>query len=241
MNYTLKGMNDLVARNQVIDRGYVAELIAATQGYNYTGDDAIKFLLGNGLAKGTDPNKVTIKSYNKEGKLSRAEAVQFIRNVVDNGTEDLQTKPKQLSDTSTLPDIPTGNNVYGNVEFIGNGGSPFPPSKKDDIARETAIKFVESITLKDKKIHLEIPNIPKGYNLRFSYNDTSGLNGQRDFTRDYDVLVAKTGDKHVIPFYEGGGYLVMSISINDSWGVKPVEFIRIEIPTMKMTSEYEGW
>lgn len=239
LNYSLNGMNDVAARNSVINRGYVAELIAGTQGFNYSGDEAIRYLLGNGLAKGTDPYKVTIKSYNKDGQLSRAEAVQFIRNVVENGTEELKSKPSDKSNTSNLAEIPTGNNVYGNVEYIGNGGSPL--ANMDNVARPIAIKFVESIYLKDGKVFLTVPNIPKGYNMSFKYLNQSGSDGMPDREKSYTVDVAESGTSHSFNYYGDKGYITMSISTPDDWGYKVVEFVRISIPSIKMTSHYIGW
>jgi uncharacterized protein YkwD len=60
-------------------RGQAARLIAAAAGKSASVDDAIRFLLDNGLAEGkTD---ATLEGFGKNDTVTRAEAAQFIRNV----------------------------------------------------------------------------------------------------------------------------------------------------------------
>ncbi|WP_052487852.1 S-layer homology domain-containing protein [Gordoniibacillus kamchatkensis] len=107
MNYPVIGEKEIGERGKPITRLRVAELISATQGVHFDGNDAIRFLYGNQLAGGTDPNKQTIASFNAESTLTRAEAVQFIKNLVEHGKGELLARPRESSDTSSLPDIPT--------------------------------------------------------------------------------------------------------------------------------------
>lgn len=69
-------------RNQPITRGYVARLISATFGYNYNQNRAIEYLFEMGLSSGKTGKK-TIEDYEPNNKLTRAEAVQFLRNLND--------------------------------------------------------------------------------------------------------------------------------------------------------------
>lgn len=61
------------------NRGSVARLIAATQKGTLSLDDSIQYLLDRGLSQGK--SAATVEGFQAEDKLSRAEAVQFIRNL----------------------------------------------------------------------------------------------------------------------------------------------------------------
>ncbi|OMD61037.1 S-layer homology domain-containing protein [Paenibacillus odorifer] len=96
-------------RNAKITRQAVAEIIAGTQGRNFSGDNAIKFLLVNGLAGGKTAN--TVAGFAGDDTLTRAEAVTFIKKVLDNSsTHDLQVRPSTPSDTVELgeTEVPKG-------------------------------------------------------------------------------------------------------------------------------------
>lgn len=81
--YNLASRDDASVRRQPIDRLAVAELIASAQGLSYTGDDAVRYLLDNGYSKGK--TAATVAGYRGEDSLTRAEAVQFVRNLIDQG------------------------------------------------------------------------------------------------------------------------------------------------------------
>ena len=94
--------------NRYLRRIDAAVLIAATQGLVYENpSDAIRFLLANGLAGGTDSANVTIKSFNPNAYLRRADALQFIKNLVESGRT-LQIRSDRYADPNLLPDIPAG-------------------------------------------------------------------------------------------------------------------------------------
>jgi len=114
MNYPTKGSKDLKKRKYYITREHVAEIIAGTQGVNYSGKYAIHYLLANGLATGKDPNNPTIKNFGGEEPLTRAQAVAFIKRVLEKGIKDengnpiLMPRPKEPSDPKDLPPLPEG-------------------------------------------------------------------------------------------------------------------------------------
>lgn len=95
--------NDIKGRDKVINRAKVAELVSATQGVNYVGNDAIRYLLGEGLSNGRSSK--TISGYEGQASLTRAEAVAFIANLKDKGVKELKEMPAQPSDKSSLKDI----------------------------------------------------------------------------------------------------------------------------------------
>jgi len=80
---TLPGLSDTSARSRAISRTAVAELFASAAGKALKGDAAIRYMLDNGYSKGkTAP---TIEGYKGADSLTRAEAVQFIRNALNEG------------------------------------------------------------------------------------------------------------------------------------------------------------
>lgn len=107
MNYPILGSDEIGLRNESMTRSRVAELISAAQGVNYAGEDAIRFMYANKLASGSDPSKITIRGFNGEGTLTRAEAVQFIKNLVEHGKGELLARPQEPSDPTLLPEIPS--------------------------------------------------------------------------------------------------------------------------------------
>jgi uncharacterized protein YkwD len=60
-------------------RGQAARLLAASQGKNLDETEAVRYLLDNGLAQGKTSS--TVEGFQPSDTLTRAEAVQFIRNL----------------------------------------------------------------------------------------------------------------------------------------------------------------
>jgi hypothetical protein len=88
-------------RDATVSRTHVAEMVAATQGVNYKGADAIKYLLVNGLAKGKG-GAPTVENFKGNDGLARGESVAFIQNVMEKGVKDALPTPAQPSDTAKL-------------------------------------------------------------------------------------------------------------------------------------------
>jgi hypothetical protein len=88
-------------RNVTVSRTHVAEMVAATQGVNYKGSDAIKYLLVNGLAKG-EGGAPTVENFKGIDGLARGESVAFIKNVMEKGVKNALPAPTQPSDTTQL-------------------------------------------------------------------------------------------------------------------------------------------
>jgi len=101
-----------------ITRQAVAEIIVGTQGKNYTGNDAIQYMLATGLAKGK--NGETIKGYSGKDTLTRAEAVQFIKNVkINSKSEKMSYRPKVPSSQKDLPNLPLlADNIVGKANAV---------------------------------------------------------------------------------------------------------------------------
>jgi uncharacterized protein YkwD len=79
--YNLLGSQDSKARTEPISRLSVAEMITSAAGLPYSGDSAIQYLLDNGYSKGK--TSATVEGYEGAAVLSRAEAVQLIKNLID--------------------------------------------------------------------------------------------------------------------------------------------------------------
>ncbi|MCD9020590.1 S-layer homology domain-containing protein [Cohnella silvisoli] len=79
--YNLQGSQDSSARTKPISRLSVAEIITSAAGLPNSGDSAIQYLLDNGYSKGK--TSATVVGYEGAAGLSRAEAVQFIKNLTE--------------------------------------------------------------------------------------------------------------------------------------------------------------
>lgn len=67
-------------RNEPIKRGQVALIIAATLGNNFPLEESVMFLYDEGISSGMSGEK-TFEDFYVNNNLTRAEAVQFIRNI----------------------------------------------------------------------------------------------------------------------------------------------------------------
>lgn len=105
LDYPVKSYTDIASRNKVILRKQVAELISSTEGVNFSGENAIHYLLAFGLAEGSNPNEVTLASFQGDKALTRAEAVQFVKNFVEYGIGGLLERPTEPSNPSELPPL----------------------------------------------------------------------------------------------------------------------------------------
>lgn len=72
---------DSSERDLYPNRGDVSRILAATQGLDYSVDQAVSYLLSKGVARGK--TSADLAGFGKEDLLTRAEAVQFIRNAVE--------------------------------------------------------------------------------------------------------------------------------------------------------------
>ncbi|HEY8529962.1 MAG TPA: S-layer homology domain-containing protein [Paenibacillaceae bacterium] len=119
LNYPVHG-DDPDSRSKFISRRQVAELIAASQGFHYEGNDAVRYILARKLANGKDRNVLSIENFDPDAYLTRAEALQFIKNLADTGAGKLKARPEEPSPAGLLPDIPLeGGSPYITVaEFV---------------------------------------------------------------------------------------------------------------------------
>ncbi|MBT9281112.1 MAG: S-layer homology domain-containing protein [Hydrogenibacillus schlegelii] len=93
MNWPVEGAHEIIKRSVEIPRVRVAEIVAAADGVNDRGDDAIRYLIRKGLAKGKKPGEASVESFAGDDLLTRAEAVAFIRNLKESGLKVLKARP----------------------------------------------------------------------------------------------------------------------------------------------------
>lgn len=100
-NYPVVGISSKSKRQTIIDRESVAEILAATQGKNLQGNQAIQFVLDQNLAVGKNPKDKTVAGFDGKGNLTRAEAVAFVYRAMNKGIV-LTPLPEQPKETTKL-------------------------------------------------------------------------------------------------------------------------------------------
>lgn len=111
-NYPVQGYAETDLRKQFITRKQVAELVSSADGVNYSGDQAIQYVLGKKYALGRIPGENTIYSFMGNETITRAEALQLIRNLTNHGMSNLYERPLEASPVEKLPKLPTAWDVY---------------------------------------------------------------------------------------------------------------------------------
>ncbi|CAM4065292.1 S8 family serine peptidase [Saccharibacillus endophyticus] len=84
-----KGNASKASRSQTITRVQVAEMLASANGRNLKGNQAIQYLLSAGIASGSSKTSKTVASFKGNASLTRAEALQFIKNLTEKGNGSL--------------------------------------------------------------------------------------------------------------------------------------------------------
>lgn len=101
-NHPTTGENNFVMSMQPITKLRAAEIISATQGVHYTGQYAVAYLIGHGLSN-SEANFP--EQFDEEGTLTRAEALQWIRQLAFHGRLKIYERPIVPTDLSLLPDL----------------------------------------------------------------------------------------------------------------------------------------
>ena len=111
MNWPI--LNDV--NNLTFNRGSVALLVAATQGQHVNTTQAIEYLLSTGLTNGKTSK--TVAGFMQQDKLTRAESLQFIKNM-----RDRQIKLVELSKNSSMS--PTIQSASDSLQNLVNNVTP---------------------------------------------------------------------------------------------------------------------
>ncbi|CCQ96470.1 Copper amine oxidase domain-containing protein (modular protein) [[Clostridium] ultunense Esp] len=122
LNYPISGIDRKEVRDKPITRSKVAEILSSAEGVNFSGDDAVQYILAYGISKGNDPKKKSIESYKGNSPLTRAESLQFIYNLKEYGAfSDLRKRPVSPSDAAKLPGISNGDTPLAPSLLYVNG------------------------------------------------------------------------------------------------------------------------
>lgn len=78
LNYPASGIAERSRRDLPVTRLKAAEIMAGAYGYSYEGDEAVVFVMANGLAGGKD-DSFSVDGYRGSDPVTRAEAVELIR------------------------------------------------------------------------------------------------------------------------------------------------------------------
>lgn len=95
------GLQNAGARTAPITRGTAAEILCAALGYNYSGNDAIRYLLGIHLAEGK--TSYSVEGFAAQDTVTRAEVLQWIRNLKLQGSFKMVQRPSEASDLNQIP------------------------------------------------------------------------------------------------------------------------------------------
>ncbi|SMF89920.1 S-layer homology domain-containing protein [Paenibacillus uliginis N3/975] len=117
-NYPVRGFADKKIRSTYITRAQVAELVSSADGVNYSGDQAIQYVLGKKYALGRIKGENTIRGYMGHETITRAEVLQLIKNLTNHGMSNLYDRPTESSPTASLPKLPTEWDVYRDNMYI---------------------------------------------------------------------------------------------------------------------------
>ncbi|OAB38894.1 hypothetical protein [Paenibacillus macquariensis] len=102
-NHPTVGDNNFSMRLQPITKLSAAEIISASQGVHYTGSDAITYLIGHGIANSEASSS---EQFDGDSTFSRAEALQWIRQLALRDKLVMHERPVAPTDRSLLPALP---------------------------------------------------------------------------------------------------------------------------------------
>lgn len=189
-NHPALGASDAKLKAAPITRLQAAEIISAAQGVHYSGDHAVIYLIGNGLALN---HPLTIEDYRKNDTFTRTEAIRWIRQLTLKGIMEIQSRPEAPSDPSLLPAYPpkdvevvpsfSANPVTG-MDLSLLGSDSFPEVKYGESKATVDERFGDS-----EETDIFDMNIYPSFSAHF--NDNGELDGWR--VSRYDGEPISTG------------------------------------------------
>jgi hypothetical protein len=171
-NLPVLGTTSQQERSKTITRGKVAQLLAATAGKNYNTDNAIAFLYDNNVSKGK--KEQTVKGFDSEGQISRAEAIQLLKKMDDQKLDVMmQTCPQTQGVNSSLYQYEktSQEDIQNNIR---NAKQFYPANPKKGIFEGTYSYWVDTLYSQAKKssnyngrLRIYLPPVSEGTKIQY--------------------------------------------------------------------------
>lgn len=237
MHYPIAGGNYEMMRNWNISRGRVAEIVAGAMGKNYTGENAVRYLLANGLAQGKDP-QLSVSGFKKDDDLTRAEAVQFIKTAMEKGLTELKARPVDPStvtdEMAKIPVTPTTQPkpveqpkpaVTTPVlhEKPASELKPWEKGKlaKDPVSQPAIDAFLKNVKFDSKNVSFTIPEIPNGYTAKVILGTSGEKNVKEGETFSYPYAGKSWIGFVLYKGYEGKNHISVDLPSGAyTWGAE---------------------
>lgn len=179
LNWPVKGYMNNNERAKVLNRTRVAEIVSAADGVNFSGDDAIRYMLKQGYSNGI--TSATVAGYQGSKSLTRAEAVTFIKNLLNKGMTELKERPTDKTPSTEVGGV--GNNVNNATQKVVEAANKFISGKKEfsDVQIQAPSDNVVGLVAVDVSKHdyptklvllMEDGQASKGIRLYQSQNDS---------------------------------------------------------------------
>ncbi|WP_179085527.1 S-layer homology domain-containing protein [Paenibacillus sp. FSL H7-0326] len=131
-NHPALGIDTFSKRFQPITKLRAAEIISASQGVHYTGADTVAYLIGHGIANSEVSSP---EQFDGNSTFTRAEALQWIRQLAFHGKLELYERPVVPTELSLIPDASIVTNelipdfstepvTQEDFNLYGSGGFP---------------------------------------------------------------------------------------------------------------------
>lgn len=102
-NFPLDGLKNPAARDELITRQKIAEIIVAAVGLNYIGTNAVWYMITTDYVRGITER--SLEGFKGENVITRADAAELLR-YLEPQVKELRGRPIGLSPGETLPRLP---------------------------------------------------------------------------------------------------------------------------------------
>ncbi|WP_172195192.1 S-layer homology domain-containing protein [Saccharibacillus qingshengii] len=211
-----KALNYPLSSNRVapINRTKVAEIVSGTQGKNYTGTNAIKYMLAEGLAAGKTGDK-SVSGYRGTDVLTRAEAVAFIKNVINNRDSD-QLLPRPTKPSTPVTGVPDGGSTTApnkGLEVIGADKADSTLMNRGNAVNK-ALAGTGLVTTINTEQGVVVITDPKTNNNIFVFKDDSYKDPAFGVVIKYDYLVDTTAKEWRTDYVNAMAKAMTALGVN---------------------------